>query len=279
MKITHIIRGEDHISNTPKQILLIEALGFFQPKYAHLPLILDQDRSKLSKRRVETSLLQYDEKGYLPDSVVNFMALLGWHPKDDREVLTRNELVELFEIGRVQKSGAVFNQEKLDWLNAQHLKRLSVEELAQLINPFLEKNGIKTDPGYLKQVISVERDRIKTLADFVPSAEFFFKLPEYDSQLLVWTKDTPPKAKVILSEVLDVMKKLPPSDYNRDGISSALASLTEKEGRGSVFWPLRVAVSGRKASPDPIEIIQVLGPDETLRRIDIAIKKLSSHIL
>ena len=141
MQITHVIRGEEHLSNTPKQILMARSLGFAAPIFAHLPLILNPDRSKMSKRFADTALSEYRKKGYLPDAIINFIALMGWHPKDDREVMTREELVKLFDIERVQKAGAIFNQEKLDWLNREYLKMMSDDEIAEKLEPFLRMPG------------------------------------------------------------------------------------------------------------------------------------------
>lgn len=143
MKITHIIRGEDHLSNTPKQIAIQEALGFPQPQYAHLPLILGPDHKKLSKRYLETSFSDYRSKGYLASAVMNFMALLGWHPENDREILSREEIIAEFGLKRVQKAGAIFNPEKLDWLNGQYLKNSSPEELAEALKDFVPKEWAK----------------------------------------------------------------------------------------------------------------------------------------
>ena len=139
MRITHVIRGEDHLSNTPKQILIFRALGFDEPIFAHIPLILNPDRSKMSKRFADTALTQYREAGYLPEAIVNFLALLGWHPKDDKEILSAEDLIAEFDLARVQKAGAIFNQEKLDWLNREHMKKMSDKELAAAARPFIER--------------------------------------------------------------------------------------------------------------------------------------------
>ena len=142
MQISHVIRGEEHLSNTPKQILMARALGFAEPLYAHIPLILNPDRSKMSKRFSDTALLSYRERGYVPEAIVNFLALMGWHPSGDREVLSREEIIAEFDMDRVQQAGAIFNEEKLDWLNREHIKAMPVAEVAKLARPFFEKRGI-----------------------------------------------------------------------------------------------------------------------------------------
>ncbi len=286
MKISHVIRGEDHIPNTPKQIALQEALGFATPYYAHLPLILNPDRSKLSKRYTETSLLSYREEGYLPEALTNFMALLGWHPSEtprkeaeDRgisrsEVLTREELIQNFELERVQRAGAIFNEEKLKWLNSEHIKRLSNVGLADLIFPLLKQEGIEADKILLQKAVAPEKERIKTLKDFVILAGFFFKLPEYESSLLIWKDSSPEAIKNNLAKTKKILELCGEDEFDKIKLETKMMSLAEKLGRGEVLWPLRAALSGSKASPGPFEIMEVLGKAETLKRIDSAIKKL-----
>jgi len=274
MKISHVIRGEDHLSNTPKQILLQKALGFPHPQYAHLPLILGPNRQKLSKRFAETSLLDYQAKGYLPEAVINFMALLGWHTKEDREIFTREELIEAFDLKRVQKAGAIFNSEKLDWLQKEHSKKLSVEDIAERLMPALKKRGIKTTKTFLKKIVEVERARLKTLSEFPDLAGFFFQLPDYEVETLIWQNEPLPKIKQILEEALEIINGVKRDQFKRGNLLSALEDLAKREGRGVVLWPLRVALSGQRASPDPMEIMEVLESKESLRRISVAIEKI-----
>lgn len=274
MKISHIIRGEDHISNTPKQILLQRVLGFAEPIYAHIPLILNPDRSKLSKRYNETSLLEYRKRGYLPEAMINFLALLGWHPRDDREIFTLEELVQEFDLKRVQKAGAIFNQEKLDWLQKEYLKRLTADEIESLLEPALKEKKIAASKEFLNKVIEIERGRLKTLNEFLELAGFFFKLPNYETGLLIWQKEPASKIKTILENVLKVLKEIGNQTFNRETVSRALSGIISWEGRGMVLWPLRVALSGQAASPDALEIMEVLGREESERRIKIAIEKI-----
>lgn len=273
MKISHVIRGEDHIANTPKQILIQEALGLERPHYAHLPLILSPDRSKLSKRYLETSLNDYRKAGYLPEAIINFLVLLGWHPsskKDEatgkifeQEIFSKEALVKPFDLKRVQKQGAVFNIEKLDWLNAQYIKAMDNAELAERVKDFVpagwEKEKIAT-------VLDVEKERMKRLSDFSGLADFFFELPDYDKQLLIWKESSEQKILENLKEVEKILSK--------KEAETGIMKFAEVQGRGEVLWPLRVALSGKSASPGPFDIIKILGPKESLRRIKIAIKKL-----
>ncbi|MEK9179898.1 MAG: glutamate--tRNA ligase [Patescibacteria group bacterium] len=274
MKITHVIRGEDHISNTPKQILLQRALGFAEPQYAHLPLILSADRSKLSKRFAETSLVDYQKQGYLPDAVINFLALLGWHPKEDREVLSREELIKEFDLRRVQKAGAIFNTEKLDWLQKEHLKNLSSADIEERLEQILTARGTAFDKKILGKVIETEKSRVKNLNEFAELVGFFFELPEYDAELLLRQGGSREKTRSILEEILNILQGVRAKELSRQILGNKLEELTKREGRGAVLWPLRVAVSGLAASPDPLEIMEILGAKETERRIKIAIKKL-----
>jgi len=255
IKISHVIRGEDHIVNTPKQILIQEALKFNRPRYAHLPLILNPQRAKLSKRYAATSVAEYKTAGYLPETMINFLALLGWHPREEKEILSRDQLLKEFSLERVQRAGAVFNQEKLNWLNGQYLKKLTIEELLDKLN--LEPNEKN------KKAVLLVRDRLKTLADFGPLTNFIYKLPDYPAELLIW-KESGPKLTLKNMELI------------REAVANGqnMMALAEKEGKGEILWPLRAALSGQKGSPGPLEIMEVIGKEETLKRIDIAIKKL-----
>ncbi len=256
MKISHVIRGEDHISNTPKQIFIGEALGFYRPKYAHLPLILDSKRAKLSKRFAAVSVADYREQGYLPEPFLNFLGLLGWHPKEDREILMMEEMVAEFDLERVQKGGAIFNIEKLDWLNQQYIKNLSNEKLLGLLNKPVDGKNLK--------IINLVKERLVKLSDYDSLTGFFFAVPEYEKELLVWKDGGLEKAKEVLEKLL-ALKEL-----NKENISS----LCEVFGNGPVLWPLRVALSGSKASPGPFEILEVLEGREVKSRLQVAYNKV-----
>ncbi len=279
MEISHVIRGEDHLSNTPKQILFLRALGFKEPIYAHIPLILNPDRSKMSKRFADTALLEYRNKGYLPSAIVNFMALLGWHPKDDKEVLTADEIIKGFDMSRVQQSGAIFNEEKLNYLNREHIKKLSEKEIADLLAPFIEaeagEGAKELDEKMLKNIIAVERTRAVTLKDFVTGGKFFLHLPDYEPSLLIWKNVSQKDVAATLKDVKRALEAVESAEFNREFFTQALAGVIAQAGnRGTVLWPLRVALSGQSASPDPFDIMEILGKEESLARITIAIKKL-----
>ncbi|MDI6717550.1 MAG: glutamate--tRNA ligase [Patescibacteria group bacterium] len=272
MKISHVIRGEDHISNTPKQIMLQRALGFPEPQYAHLPLILSPDRSKLSKRYIDASLNDFQSQGYLPEAMNNFMAFLGWHPKDDREIITMKEIIKEFDLKRIQKAGAVFNLEKLEWLNAQHIRKLSDNDLTERLKNFIPEKW-RLEKELIGKIIKFEKERIKKLSDFKEIAEFFFELPNYDKDMLIWKTSNKEKTKIILENLYNEIKKMAESDYA--GLKEIIMPIAEAWGRGEVLWPLRVALSGKETSPGPFEIIEILGKEKSLARVKIAINKIS----
>lgn len=269
MKISHVIRGEDHIANTPKQILLQKALGFKTPQYAHLPLILDPDRSKMSKRYSATSIQEYRDQGYLPQAIINFLAFLGWHPKEEREIMSLKELIKEFELNRVQKAGAVFNIEKLGWLNMQYIKSFDNSELAETLGVAATEENLK--------IIDLTKPRMKKLSEFKDLAGFFFNLPEYDSKKLIW-KTTPISTTLEnLQAVEKLLSELTEKQFSKENLESVFSEITKERGRGEVLWPLRFALSGLDASPGPFEIMEALGKKETLKRLQIAIQKLESR--
>ena len=275
MNISHVIRGEDHVANTPKQILLQEALGFSRPHYAHLPLILSKDRSKLSKRYAETSLNDYVNEGYLPEAVVNFLTLLGWHPTEDREIISAEETIKDFSLKRVQKAGAVFNIEKLNWLNAQYAKIVPDERLFELLRPFIQNKEWIGEKEKILKIIVVEKGRMKLLSDFPPLAEMYFRLPDYAPEMLIWQNTSKEISAAALREAVKVLAAFEKERFSAPDLEKFLAPLAEKYGKGGIFWPLRMALSGQKNSAGPLEIMAVLGKDESLRRLDVAAEKLN----
>lgn len=272
-EITHVIRGEDHLSNTPKQILIQEALGLKQPEYAHLPLILAKDKSKLSKRHGGTSVNEYRNMGYLPQAMTNFMALLGWHPQDEREIFNLEELIKEFNLARVQKAGAVFDTEKLDSVNNHYIKQLVPAELGRLIKPYLDQPNPSEEQ--LIKIAHLFKDRLKKLSDIKEIAAFIFNPPAYDSKLLTWKESPPEKTKENLETVLMVLEKLPADAFDIDSATTEIMPLANKIGRGEVLWPLRVALSGLDKSPSPFEIMEVLGKRESVDRIKKALTKIT----
>ncbi len=272
MKITHVIRGEDHISNTPKQIIIQKILGLDEVKYAHLPLILAPDRTKLSKRYLETSLTEFKNLGYFPEALVNFISFLGWHPREEKEILSREDLIKEFDIKRVQKAGAIFNMEKLEWFNSQYIKMFDEEKILEALFNFIPAFWTENKDKIIK-IITIEKERMKTLKDFSGLSNFFFELPEYAAELLIWDKMSLADVKEKLKLAREKTDGVAPADFNKKFLEDAIMPLTEIYGRGEVLWPLRVALSGQKASPGPFEIMEILGKEESLKRLDIAVRK------
>lgn len=287
MHISHVIRGEDHISNTPKQLLIAEALGWarrdsngvFQAswEYAHLPLILGDDRSKLSKRHGATSIREYCNEGYLPDALFNFLALLGWNPGNDREIFSQKELIDLFSLERVQKSGAIFDTTKLDWMNSQYIGKKLPGELRMLATPYLgnflqdQKLKIK-DQKYLEQILILEQPRLTKLSELPEKIDYFFRKPEYKKELLRWKSMGDIELKKALTNVQTTIENIPEERWSKEYIELTLLKEAERyHSRGELLWPLRVALSGKKASPGPFEIMAILGKQITLNRIQHAI--------
>ena len=289
MNITHVIRGEDHIPNTPKQMLIQQAMGFSTPLYAHLPLLLGADRSKLSKRHgssglTGTAVRDYHEMGYLPEAVLNFLALLGWNPGTDQELFTLEDLVKEFSLEKVQKAGAVFNEEKLAWMNRAYIRNLSVGQLASKLAPFIEQAGLPTGqqagknvlPEILNRIVEVEAPRLSRLQDITEHATIYTETPSYDSTLLPWKgKQDSAEIKTHLNEVRNILCDIEEKDFlSVNHLEELLMPYATAHSKGNVLWPLRVALSGREKSPGPFEIMYVIGKGETLRRIDKALKAL-----
>jgi len=282
MQITHIIRGEDHIPNTPKQIVVQEALALPRPIYAHLPLILGSDRAKLSKRHGAIALTDYQKLGYLPETINNFLALLGWHPYDEEELMSLEELINRFELERVQKGGAIFNLQKLNWFNAQYLKKLPSDKVFAYFSDYLsnyapKKDFLRSGTEYFKKILEVELLRINKFSDLFETSEFFFKKTiEYPKELLSWKGESESEIKQALIDSCSILETINDEDFNRINLQSKFyafieSNLSYQGNRGKLLWPLRVALSGQKDSPGPFEIAEILGKKETLQRIKMAI--------
>lgn len=282
MRISHVIRGEDHLPNTPKQIILYEALEWEVPKFGHLPLILAPDKSKMSKRFGDVSVAEYRKIGYLPEALFNFIVFLGWHPEERvgesiKEILTKEEILDLFDIKRIQKGGAIFNVDKLNWINSEHIKRLSIDELTEKSLPYLEKSfgkEIFADQKYLKKVIELHRERIKKLSDLPELAGYFFDLPDYPKELLTWKDSILENTKGNIDFITNLLLGLKVSNFTKSQLEAIIMPEAEKRGRGELLWPLRVALSGLKNSAGPFEIMPILGKKGTLRRLKIAQEKI-----
>ncbi len=208
MNVTHVIRAEEWISSTPKHIILYQLFGWDLPVYAHLPLILNKDRSKLSKRQGDVAVEDFLDKGYLPEALINYISLLGFNPSGEKEIYTLAELIEGFDLSRVNKSGAIFDVEKLMWVNGEYLKQKTLEELMELVTPFLKKARLEMDEVFLKKIITIEKDRLVTLEKLSESARIYMSVLEYDPALLVWKKSDLVDAKKQLTDIFAFIQSL-----------------------------------------------------------------------
>ncbi|MBI2052747.1 MAG: glutamate--tRNA ligase [Candidatus Ryanbacteria bacterium] len=279
LKITHIIRGEDHLSNTPKQILIMRALGYPLPRWAHLPLLLNPDRSKLSKRQGASPILDllYKE-GYLPEALLNFTVLLGWHPKDEvGEILDLETMKREFSLERVQKGGAVVSYSKLDWLNKEYVKRASPDTLLMHLQKVASSEFLKLySQTELRKIMDTLRTRITKLSEVEREAKEIFEFQRYSKDLLLWDgKIEAEQAAVIIDELVKILSGINTGDFTQKGLEYALGPLIEKHGKGNVLWPLRAALSGKKASLGPYELADILGKNESVKRLKIARDMLS----
>jgi glutamyl-tRNA synthetase len=279
MGVTHIIRGEDGIYNTPRQILIQEAIGAPRPIYGHMPFILNEDRSKLSKRKQGelVSLNYYRKLGYLPQAMANFLALCGWNPGTEKEIFSMEELIKEFDILKVQKSGAIFNIEKLNWFNREHMKALPKSEMYSEIENRLQK--FNPDRNIIERLETIILERIVKFSDIDALVEnheldYFFIVPEYEISKVIW-KDSDVATTIL--HLIEISKKLESiSEYSKsDDIKNLIWDYATEKGRGQVLWPLRYSLSGKDKSPDPFVLISVLGKTESINRINIAIKKLN----
>lgn len=274
MQITHIIRGDDHIANTPKQILINQALGFKNKQFAHLPLILAPDKSKMSKRFGATSIREYREQGYLPEAMINFLALLGWNEGNDREYYTLGEIIAKFSLKRVQKSGAIFNIDKLDSINSQYIKQLSQDRQLKLGREYLVKNGFDINQwteNQLNKIINLEIQRINKFADIGRELAFLWQQPDYNPEILAYKAMTKPQIIASLEWSQKLLYNIKDNDLENIEQLIKTTIQTDNQQTGEILWPLRVSLSGKEKSPSPFEIIVILGKDESIRRLQSAI--------
>lgn len=273
MRISHVIRGEEWISSTPKHVLLYRYLGYEQPEFAHLPLLLNPDRSKLSKRHGDVAVESYRDKGYLPEAMLNYLAFLGWNPGDEREIFSLEELIREFSLERVNKSGAVFNREKLDWFNAIYLRRRTADEIVADLRPMLAERGWDRFPDvYLRASVELMRERVSFVRDYLDNAPWLFVDPEsYDPETVKkrWKADSPE----LLREVRDFLASC---DWSVAALEAGFHALAEAKGVGvgQYIHPTRLAVSGMGKGPGLFEMLEVLSRDVCLRRIDRALREL-----
>ncbi len=289
--VTHVIRGEDHIPNTPRHILIQEALNAPHPIYAHLPLVLAHDRSKLSKRHGAKAVTHYRDLGFLPEAMLNYICLLGWNPGTEEEIFTPGQLIERFDLSRVQKSGAIFNEEKLRWVNKEHLKRIAPATFAAELKTRLESSPRAKDLKWSISDTMVERlaptvlERITTFADVDALIEtrdfdYYFADPTYDAISLKWKQTEPDVLGALakLKGVLAILKDLPENKWHDpEAIKAVVWPYAEEQGRGQVLWPLRFSLSGKEKSPNPFTLASILGKIVSLRRIETAIQKCESE--
>jgi glutamyl-tRNA synthetase len=285
LRISHIIRGQDHLTNTFKHILIFEALGIQPPKFAHLPLLIAPDGAKLSKRKhgPVVSVTTYRDVGFVSHAYVNFLCLLGWSPKDDREKMSREELIEAFRLEGVNRSNAVVNFSEEDpidpkamWLNGQHIYAMPVEELSKQLLPFARAAGFQVNPEDMLKVTPLIRERIRVLSDVATVADFFFvdELSPYDVAELIPQKGDAAMAVQVLERARDVLAN---ADFTHAGLEAALRNEANnlKVKTGQMFLPIRVAVCGRKTAPPLFETLEVLGREKTLKRIGRDIEMLA----
>ena len=289
LRISHIIRGQDHLTNTFKHVLIFEAAGSTPPQFAHLPLLVAPDGTKLSKRRHGpiVSVTTYRDSGFLPEAFVNFLCLLGWSPKDNREKMSLQELTDAFSLEGINRANAIVNfkepaatpEEMFDpkavWLNAEHIRALPVEDLSERLLPIVRAAGFNVEPCKMRQIAALVRERIKLLRDVLTVADFFFveQLPPYDPAELIPQKGDAAMARKVLTKAREVLAH---TEFKHDALDQALRAAAQEMGikAGQMFQPIRVAVCGRKNAPPLFETLEVLGCEKTVARIEQAIQKL-----
>lgn len=281
MNVSHVIRGQEHINNTPRQILILEALGFNRPHYAHIPLIMSPRGGKLSKRDPEVvPTLDYSNQGILPESLVNFMAYIGWNPGDEREIMSKDELIKEFDLMKVQKGGGVFNIDKLHWINKQYLNELSNAEFSDYIAPLFKE--LKSTPIYdqstMDAIIPIIRERTSHLGDVQSmisegGLDYYFVNPELNAEKVIWKKGTKEDAIMHLGKIAHMVNEYT-GEWNKDSLKEFIFPYADEVGRGDVLWPLRFSLSGRDKSPDPFTLLEILGKEVSLERIKNNIEAL-----
>lgn len=269
--ITHVIRAEEHIANTPRQILIHEALGFDVPRYAHLPLVLAPDKSKMSKRKGAVPVVEYLERGYLPGALLNAICLCGWNPGTEQELFTRKELEQAFDLDKVQKAGAVFNEEKLNWFNREYIRSMDPAACREKIREFMPSSVVLSDAMFEKLVpVIVERinffGEVRSMAE-AGEFDYYVARPAVDLGRLSWKGEGNEHAKTHLLKAIGLMGAVSESSWNASSVKEAVWPYAETAGRGNVLWPIRFALSGRDKSPDPFTLADILGKAETVARL------------
>ena len=279
MGITHIIRGDDHLSNTPRQIALYKALGFDLPKFAHIPMILGEDGSRMSKRHGATSVTDYRTKGYLPDAIINFIALLGWSPGHDQELLTRQEMIEKFTLKRVNKTSSQFDFTKLDWMNSKYIQNLPVGDLVREVQPYIKDANLENDvvsDEWLHKLVELYKERFRTLPEFVTlTTPFFSDEIEYEDAAV--QKHLKKGNPALIKDAYEKLKEV--KDFSSiEELESCLRLITTEHniGFGKLAQPIRVALIGKSASAGIFETLELLGKDKTLKRLEHTINTFLS---
>ncbi|MBI5530363.1 MAG: glutamate--tRNA ligase [Candidatus Doudnabacteria bacterium] len=279
MQISHVIRGEEWIPSTPKHILLYQAFGWEAPKFAHLPLTLNPDKSKLSKRQGDVAVEDFLAKGYLPEALINFVAFLGWNPKTEQEIFSLEELINQFDLNKINKSAPIFDVGKLDWMNSVYIKTKSDVELVELLKPYWEKAGVeinKFSNEFLQAVTALEKERLKKLSEIGERTGYYFAAPAVDPKLLVWKKSTSEDAKSKLNELAEFFENLPEEKFSRENLETEVKNFIAAKNydNGSTLWPMRVALTGLEKSPGPFDAAAVLfigyGKQEIVKRLKSA---------
>ncbi len=278
--VTHVIRGEEWLSSTPKHILLYKAFGWEVPLFAHLPLLLNADRSKLSKRQGDVSVEDYRERGYLPEALINYVALLGWNmgKGNTQEFFTLKELEKIFDIQHVHKAGAVFDIKRLQWMNAHYIKNLDIdilfEKTQEFWKQFFEKNHIdqeKFDEDFLKKVLSVEQERLLELSEVGEKNIFFFQEIAVSKEMLRWKQMEDRDVMSSLEKAKSLFESIEEKEWNQEILSTELLSVCDTEKKGEFFWPVRIALTGAQQSPPPHQVAWVIGKEKSIQRIANAI--------
>lgn len=280
MKITHVIRGEEWLPSIPKHLALWEAFGWEKPIYAHLPLIVNPDKTKLSKRQGDAAVEDYLKKGYLKEALLNFILLLGWNPGTEKEIFSMDEMIQEFSMEKIHKSPAVFNIEKLDWINGFYIRKTPLIELITMCVPYLREKdliGEKYDKKYLEKIISLEQERLKKLSELPERVDYFFKEIQYDKNILIWKKQTLTDVKIILENLLKKIENIPDKNFNKNDLEKEILGYIQENAlkNGDVLWPFRAAMTGKKASPGPFEVADALGKEKVIQKIKYAISAIS----
>jgi glutamyl-tRNA synthetase len=280
MRISHVIRADEHLANTPRQIRIYEALGYPLPRFAHVSMILGEDRTKLSKRHGATAVSEYQKSGYLPEAMFNFLALLGWAYDDKTELMSRDEIIERFSLEKVNPSPAIFSKDKLDWMNGVYIRGLEEGDLATRLLPILEKAGLDVDEQAIQRLVPLIQERIKLLGDAVELVDFFFtEEMAYDPQLLIGKKMDASDSLDALRRVVEVLKEAP--SFDEETLETVLRKLVEELGlkAGQLFGIVRVAVTGKRVAPPLFGTLSILGKERVLARLDAAESLLADLVL